>query len=214
MTARSAPGPVSKMDCCICSETVSRLGYECECKNDICIPCQARLDKCPFCRREYPGMVARMAALGGDEEVLRAYAAVLDDQRSEELKRDEFCAHIVEMIRCSFYHPVLFQEIYLPRFEDDSRMYVQIIKQIEQDFIDAYQNKVLDAAFHIAMFLNYFHHSEVELSELVCWAEETGEVRQEEYNRQHNRLVIQGRKHAKPRVFEKKQFSSRSSWKR
>lgn len=73
------------VNCVICCN-VEVSGFVCKCKGEICIKCEVSLQKCPFCRRAYPTLLARLSKSRSLERALEAVQENLNRKLETDLE--------------------------------------------------------------------------------------------------------------------------------
>ena len=133
--------------CNICCEERTQ-GYSCVCKNEVCFDCDFNLNKCPYCRREFPSLLERISARGITTETVLAVGKLVSaslESRDRDIERAQ--THVDLFLKGDLDEDAL-------NDEEDSVWYM-FLNEMEEEVYGFFMAGMSGVASEILDFLQY-----------------------------------------------------------
>lgn len=187
---------MSYINCGICAEERVYRGMSCPCSNDICIACQSKMDKCPFCRTKFPDIICRIANASSINEACRVYAEMFKDIKEKSETEYKVCNAIVKVLRKKNFDIQIFQHILDGFVQDNSQMYVRLIGYLEEELFESVREGDLEKFMDVGDLIHEYHHSESRLLSLMKAVMEQDEERVRLVKKNYQKAIYKERARA------------------
>lgn len=138
------------VECYICASNGLQ-SYACSCSSNTCVTCESKLDKCPFCRKDFPNTFERMARFPFYKKIY------ISEALKAEKKLYEDCEKKYRVFMLSFYDRYFLSRILL---DMEIKQYHIFMNMMVRDFIYTCNIKLFYYLMH--------YHPDPEQIEEIC----------------------------------------------